>query len=191
MTSRSSRIQLINNFKPLVFSKKRPIDKRISKSTIFLSLNSISLVILLGYCYTSIVIETIGIQSFINWNTMGLMVILFIINTINFQNNVFQYLLLKHLRFLKQNSDHFIEWEINENLQKIINQLNKPSTSRIAIVTSSIVLIIVEFNFSSHSNFEFGSYSKFVFVFYTIYFFRSFWNKYKQLIQNLIHVEIN
>ena len=109
-----------------------------------MSLNSISLVILLGYCYTSIVIETIGIQSFINWNTMGLMVILFIINTINFQNNVFQYLLLKHLRFLKQNSDHFIEWEINENLQKIINQLNKPSTSRIAIVTSSIVLIIVE-----------------------------------------------
>lgn len=155
-----------------------------------MSLNSISLVILLGYCYTSIVIETIGIQSFINWNTMGLMVILFIINTINFQNNVFQYLLLKHLRFLKQNSDHFIEWEINENLQKIINQLNKPSTSRIAIVTSSIVLIIVEFNFFSHSNFEFGSYSKFVFVFYTIYFFRSFWNKYKQLIENLIQVEI-
>ena len=112
-----------------------------------MSLNTISLVILLGYCYTSIIIETIGIQSFINWNTMGLMVILFIINTINFQNNVFQYLLLKHLRFLKQNSDHFIEWEINENLQKIINQLNKPSTSRIAIVTSSIVLIIVEINF--------------------------------------------
>ena len=156
-----------------------------------MSLNTISLVILLGYCYTSIIIETIGIQSFINWNTMGLMVILFIINTINFQNNVFQYLLLKHLRFLKQNSDHFIEWEINENLQKIINQLNKPSTSRIAIVTSSIVLIIVEINFFSHSNFEFGSYFKFVFVFYTIYFFRSFWNNYKQLIQNLIHVEIN
>jgi hypothetical protein len=191
MTTCTSRIQLINKFKPLLLSKKKPLEKRISNSGISLVINSISLIVLLGYGYISILMELIGIQDIFIWNKTGLIVILFIINSLNFQKNVYEYLLLKHLHFLNQNSDHFIEWEINDNLQKIINQLNNPFPSKIAIVSAVIFLILTTLNYVINTNFEYGNYFKIPFVVYTLYFFNLFWSNYKQLIQNLIHVEIN
>ena len=191
MTTSTSRIQLINKFKPLLLSKKKPLEKRISNSGISLVINSISLIVLLGYGYISILMELIGIQDIFSWNKTGLIVILFIINSLNFQKNVYEYLLLKHLHFLNQNSDHFIEWEINDNLQKIINQLNNPFPSKIAIVSAVIFLILTTLNYVINTNFEYGNYFKIPFVIYTLYFFNLFWSNYKQLIQNLIHVEIN
>jgi hypothetical protein len=191
MTTSSSRIQLINNFKPLHISQKRPIDNRINKSGISLLMNSISLLLFLGYGFTNIILDVIGIDDFLIWDKTGLIVILFIINTVNFQKKVYQYILLKHLRFLKQNSDHFIEWEINENLQKIINQLNNPFTSKVAVITAITILIFTPLNYAVNANLEFGNYLKIPFIIYTIYFFKLFWNNYNQLIENLIHVEIS
>ena len=61
MTTSTSRIQLINKFKPLLLSKKKPLEKRISNSGISLVINSISLIVLLGYGYIIILMELIGI----------------------------------------------------------------------------------------------------------------------------------
>lgn len=191
MTTTSYRIQLINNFKPFVFSKKKPLNQKLSNCTISLIISSISLVALIGYGYLTIILELIGIQDFFGWNKSGLIMIVLILNSISFQNSVFQYLLLKHIRFLNQSSDQFIDREVNENLQKIINELNTPFTSKNVVIGFCVLLISLLLNCITSSTFEYGNYFKIPFVLYSIYFVKLFWNNYKNLLENLIHVEIN
>ena len=191
MTSTSYRIQLINNFKPFAFSKKKPLDQRLSNCTISLIISSISLVVLIGYGYLSITLELIGIQDIFVWNKSGLIMIVLILNSISFQNSVFQYLLLKHIRFLNQSSDQFIDREINDNLQKIINELNTPFTTKTVVLAICLLLICLLLNYVTSSNFEYGKCFKIPFILYSIYFIKLFWNNYKNLLENLIHAEIN
>lgn len=191
MTSISYRIQLINNFKPFVFSKKKPLNQRLSNCTISLIISSISLVVLIGYGYLTIILELIGIHDFFGWNKNGLIMIVLILNSISFQNSVFQYLLLKHIRFLNQSSDQFIDREVNENLQKIINELNAPFTTKTVVLAICLLLICLLLNYITSSNFEYGNCFKIPFILYSIYFIKLFWNNYKKLLENLIHAEIN
>ena len=191
MTTASYRIQLINNFKPFVFSKKKPLNQRLSNCTISLIISSISLVVLIGYGYLTIILELIGFQDFFGWNKSGLIMIVLILNSISFQNSVFQYLLLKHIRFLNQSSDQFIDREINENLQKIINELNTPFTTKTVVIGFYVLLVCLLLNYITSSTFEYGNCFKIPFVLYSIYFVKLFWNNYKNLLENLIHVEID
>jgi hypothetical protein len=149
------------------------------------------LVILIsGIGFTTILLETIGIRDVYEWNKMGIFIFLFIGSSINFKNNVYQYLLLKHIRFLKQNSETFVEYKINEDLQKIIKQLNQPITSVILITTAGVMIVGAVINVMLNYHFSYWDYFKIPFLLYTLYFFNYFWTKYKQLIENLIQVEV-
>jgi hypothetical protein len=124
------------------------------------------------------------------WNKMGFFIFLFIGSGYNFKNNVYQYLLLKHIRFLNQNAEVFLEYEINEELQKIIRQLNQPIASVLLIISGGVLLVGAIINIMLTNQFIYWEYFKVPFIFYTLYFFNYFWNKYKQLIENIIHVEV-
>jgi hypothetical protein len=141
--------------------------------------------------FVTILLELIGIQDVFEWNKMGYLTLLFIGSSFNFQNSVYQYLLLKHIQFLKNNSEQFVEWEINQTLQRIIKRLNKPINSKILIVTAGILVTGAFFNFSGNFQFNYWNFFKIPFVFYTIYFIQLFWDRYKQLLGHLIQVEIN
>lgn len=191
MTTISTRIELINNFKPLSHYKKQPVDKRIRRITILSIINGVFFLLVLIYGYASIGLELVGVRDLLVWNKTGLIVVILTINSISFQNNIYQYLLLKHIRYLKHSSEQFIEWEINEDLQKIINQLNQPLFLKTVVVISGTTLFLAVLNYIASTNLAYGNYFKIPFILYSLYFCRLFWNKYKQLQQNLIHAEIN
>ena len=119
---------------------------------------------LIGYGYLSITLELIGIQDIFGWNKSGLIMIVLILNSISFQNSVFQYLLLKHIRFLNQSSDQFIDREINDNLQKIIKELNTPFTTKTVVLAICLLLICLLLNYVTSSNFEYGNCFKIPFI---------------------------
>jgi hypothetical protein len=148
------------------------------------------LILISGFGFTAILLETVGIRDVYEWNKMGFFIFLFIGSSYNFKNNVYQYLLLKHIRFLNQNAEVFVEYEINEELQKIIRQLNKPIASVLLITTAGVLVVGAIINLLLTNQFSYWEYFKVPFIFYTLYFFNYFWNKYKQLIGNLIQVEV-
>jgi hypothetical protein len=190
MNTITARIQLINSYKPLFTTKDKPLRTRIVNCQIALYFSGILFLVTSSIGFLTILIELAGIQDVFEWNKMGYLALLLIGSSFNFQNSVYQYLLLKHIQFLKNNSEQFVEWEINKTLQKIIKQLNKPIKSKILIVTAGCIITGAFLNFSGNSQFDFWNFFKIPFVLYTFYFLKLFWNKYKQLIEHLIQVEI-
>jgi hypothetical protein len=190
MNTISTRIQLINSYRPFIYSKTQSIEKRIIKCQLGLCFSGFLVILISGIGFTTILLETIGIRDVYEWNKMGIFIFLFIGSSINFKNSVYQYLLLKHIRFLKQNSETFVEYKINEDLQKIIKQLNQPITSVILITTAGVMIVGAVINVMLNYHFSYWDYFKIPFLLYTLYFFNYFWTKYKQLIENLIQVEV-
>jgi hypothetical protein len=190
MNTTNARIQLINSYRPFIYEKAQSLENRLIKSQLGLYFSGILLILISGIGFTTILLETIGIQDLFQWNKMGIFILLFIVSSYNFKNSVYQYLLLKHIRFLNQNAEVFVEYEINEELQKIIRQLNKPIASVLLISTAGILLVGAIINLLLTNQFSYWEYFKVPFIFYTLYFFNYFWNKYKQLIENLIQVEV-
>lgn len=190
MNTITARIQLINSYKPLLTTKDKPLRTRIVNCQIALYFSGILFLATSSIGFVTILLELIGIQDVFGWNKIGYLILLSIGSSFNFQNSVYQYLLLKHIQFLKNNSEQFVEWEINKTLQKIIKQLNKPINSKILIGTAILLITGVFLNFSGNSQFDFWNFFKIPFVFYTFYFLKLFWNKYKQLVEHLIQVEI-
>ena len=190
MNTISTRIQLINSYRPFIYSKTQSIEKRIIKCQLGLCFSGFLVILISGIGFTTILLETIGIRDVFEWNKMGIFIFLFIGSSINFKNSVYQYLLLKHIRFLKQNSETFVEYKINEELQKIIKQLNQPITSVILITTAGVMIVGAVINVMLNYHFSYWDYFKIPFLLYSLYFFNYFWTKYKQLIENLIQVEV-
>ncbi len=190
MNTITARIQLINSYRPLLTTKDKPLKTRIINCQIALYFSGILFLTTSSIGFVTILIELAGIQDVFDWNKMGYLALLLIGSSFNFQNSVYQYLLLKHIQFLKNNSEQFVEWEINKTLQQIIKQLNQPINSKIVIVTAGILVFGAFLNFSGNYQFNYWNFFKIPFVFYTIYFLELFWNKYKQLIENLIQVEV-
>lgn len=191
MNTISARIKLINSYRPFIYSKKQSLENRLLKCQFGLCFSGIVLILISGLGFTVILLETIGIRDVYEWNKMAFFIFLFIGSSYNFKNNVYQYLLLKHVRFLNQNAEVYIEYEINEELQKIIRQLNQPIASILLITTAGVLLVGAIINIIHINQFSYWDYFKVPFILYILFFFNYFWNKYKQLIQNLIHVEIN
>ena len=190
MNTITARIQLINSYRPFIYSKTQSIEKRIIKCQLGLCFSGFLVILISGIGFTTILLETIGIRDVYEWNKMGIFIFLFIGSSINFKNSVYQYLLLKHIRFLKQNSETFVEYKINEDLQKIIKQLNQPITSVILITTAGVMIVGAVINVMLNYHFSYWDYFKIPFLLYSLYFFNYFWTKYKQLIENLIQVEV-
>lgn len=190
MNTISARIQLINSYRPFIYTKTQSLENRLLKCQLGLYFSGIVLILISGIGFTSIFLETIGIRDVFEWNKMGFFIFLFIGSSINFKNSVYQYLLLKHIRFLKQNSEVFIEYKINEELQKIIKQLNQPIASVILITSTGVMIVGAIINVMLTNQFSYWDYFKIPFLLYTLYFFNYFWTKYKQLIENLIQVEV-
>jgi hypothetical protein len=190
MNTISTRIQLINSYRPFIYSKTQSLENRLFKCQFGLCFSGFILILISGFGFTAILLETVGIRDVYEWNKMGFFIFLFIGSSYNFKNNVYQYLLLKHIRFLNQNAEVFVEYEINEELQKIIRQLNKPIASVLLITTAGVLVVGAIINLLLTNQFSYWEYFKVPFIFYTLYFFNYFWNKYKQLIGNLIQVEV-
>ncbi len=190
MNTITARIQLINSYKPLLTTKNKPLRTRIVNCQIALYFLGILFLATSSIGFVTILIELVGIQDVFEWNKMGYLALLLIGSSFNFQNSVYQYLLLKHIQFLKNNSEQFVEWEINKTLQKIIKQLNKPIKSKILIVTAGSIITGAFLNFSGNYQFNYWNFFKIPFIFYTIYFLKLFWYKYKQLVEHLTQVEI-
>ncbi len=191
MNTITARIQLINSYRPFIYEKAQSLENRLIKSQLGLYFSGILLILISGIGFTTILLETIGIRDVFQWNKMGIFILLFIVSSYNFKNSVYQYLLLKHIRFLNQNSEVYIEYQINEELQKIIRQLNQPIASVLLITTAGVMLVGSIMNIMPNFQFSYWDYFKVPFIFYTLYFFNYFWNKYKQLIENLIQVEVD
>jgi hypothetical protein len=190
MNTISTRIQLINSYRPFIYSKTQSLENRLFKCQFGLCFSGFILILISGFGFTAILLETVGIRDVYEWNNMVFFIFLFIVSSFNFKNNVYQYLLLKHIQFLNQNAEVFVEYEINEELQKIIKQLNQPITSVLLITTAGVLLVGAIINLLLTNQFSYWDYFKVPFIFYTLYFFNYFWNKYKQLIGNLIQVEV-
>ena len=190
MNTITARIQLINSYRPFIYAKTQSIESRLIKCQLGLYFSGFLVILISGIGFTTILLETIGIRDVYEWNKMGIFIFLFIGSSINFKNSVYQYLLLKHIRFLKQNSETFVEYKINEDLQKIIKQLNQPITSVILITTAGVMIVGAVINVMLNYHFSYWDYFKIPFLLYTLYFFNYFWTKYKQLIENLIQVEV-
>lgn len=190
MNTISTRIQLINSYRPFIYSKTQSLESRLLKCQFGLCFSGFLVILISGIGFTTILLETIGIRDVFEWNKMGIFIFLFIGSSINFKNSVYQYLLLKHIRFLKQNSETFVEYKINEDLQKIIKQLNQPITSVILITTAGVMIVGAVINVMLNYHFNYWDYFKIPFLLYSLYFFNYFWTKYKQLIENLIQVEV-
>jgi hypothetical protein len=190
MNTISTRIKLINSYRPFIYSKTQSLENRLFKCQFGLCFSGFILILISGFGFTAILLETVGIRDVYEWNKMGFFIFLFIGSSYNFKNNVYQYLLLKHIRFLNQNAEVFVEYEINEELQKIIRQLNKPIASVLLITTAGVLVVGAIINLLLTNQFSYWEYFKVPFIFYTLYFFNYFWNKYKQLIGNLIQVEV-
>lgn len=190
MNTISARIKLINSYRPFIDSKTQSLENRLLKCQFGLYFSGIILILISGLGFTAILLETVGIRDVYEWNNMVFFIFLFIVSSYNFKNNVYQYLLLKHIRFLNQNAEVFVEYEINEELQKIIKQLNQPIASVLLITTAGVLLVGAIINIILTNQFSYWDYFKVPFIFYTLYFFNYFWNKYKQLIENLIQVEV-
>jgi hypothetical protein len=190
MNTITARIQLINSYRPFIYSKTQSLESRLLKCQLGLCFSGFLVILISGIGFTTILLETIGIRDVYEWNKMGIFIFLFIGSSINFKNSVYQYLLLKHIRFLKQNSETFVEYKINEDLQKIIKQLNQPITSVILITTAGVMIVGAVINVMLNYNFSYWDYFKIPFLLYSLYFFNYFWTKYKQLIENLIQVEV-
>ena len=191
MNTISTRIQLINSYRPFIYSKTQSLENRLFKCQFGLCFSGFILILISGFGFTAILLETVGIRDVYEWNKMGFFIFLFIGSSYNFKNNVYQYLLLKHIRFLNQNAEVFVEYEINEELQKIIRQLNQPIASVLLITTAGVLVVGAIINIILTNQYSYWDYFKVPFILYSLYFFNYFWSKYKQLIQNLIHVEIN
>jgi hypothetical protein len=190
MNTISARIKLINSYRPFIDSKTQSLENRLFKCQFGLCFSGFILILISGFGFTAILLETVGIRDVYEWNNMVFFIFLFIGSSYNFKNNVYQYLLLKHIRFLNQNAEVFVEYEINEELQKIIRQLNKPIASVLLITTAGVLVVGAIINLLLTNQFSYWEYFKVPFIFYTLYFFNYFWNKYKQLIGNLIQVEV-
>ncbi len=190
MNTITTRIQLINSYQPFIYPKTQSLASRLIKCQFSLCFSGIVVILISGIVFNSILLETVGIQDVYEWNTMGILIFLFIGSSLNFKNSVYQYLLLKHIRFLKQQSEVFVESKVNEELQKIIKQLNRPIASILVITTAGILIVGTIINVILDNQFSHWNYFKIPFVLYTLYFFIYFWNQYKQLIKNLIQLEV-
>lgn len=190
MNTISARIKLINSYRPFIDSKTQSLENRLLKCQFGLYFSGIILILISGLGFTAILLETVGIRDVYEWNNMVFFIFLFIVSSFNFKNNVYQYLLLKHIQFLNQNAEVFVEYEINEELQKIIRQLNQPIASILLITTAGVLIVGAIINIIHINQFSYWDYFKVPFILYILFFFNYFWNKYKQLIENLIQVEI-
>jgi hypothetical protein len=190
MNTITTRIQLINSYQPFIYPKTQSLANRLIKCKFSLCFSGIIVILISGIVFNSILLETVGIQDVYEWNKMGIFIFLFIGSSFNFKNSVYQYFLLKHIRFLKQQSEVFVEYKVNEELQKIIKQLNRPIASILLITTAGILIVGTIINVMLDNQFSYCNYFKIPFVLYTLYFFIYFWNQYKQLLKNLIQLEV-
>lgn len=160
------------------------------KCQLGLFFSGIVVILMAGIGFISILLETVGIRDIYEWNKMEIFIVLFIASCFSFKNNVYQFLLLRHIRFLNQNTEVFVEWEFNTNLQKIIKQLNQPIHSIFLVSSAGILTTGAISSLLLGSQFVYWNYFKVPLVLYTFYFLYHFWEIYKQLIENLIQVEI-
>ncbi len=188
MTKIDERKNIIVRLKSNYKGNTKGIDKKIQYLKFMSILNITMCIFCSGIILISIISEQFGFQI-LKWEKSSLFVILSIMFFLNFPNDVYEYLLLKHLKKINNFKDFRELEKLNSELKNLIDKLNYRKKVNIFLVSFIILILIMSLWQNAFDNNPIWIYIKIpILIFYGLVIFR-FFNAYVILSKNIIKVE--
>lgn len=184
------RIQIINSFKHLYESRSLDIDKRIAK-TRWAGLGfSVFLVFMLVIFIITIFNDLYNLGWRVNWTKASILVMFGIMVSINFSNEFYKYILLKHLKNIKNNQESInVNTEMNSELNEIVDNLDQPRKRVFLYILAGIIFLGAILNMFMNYSFEYWRFFKIPTLVYFALIFKETYQNYLLLKLNIEKVE--
>ncbi len=184
------RIQIINSFKHLYESRSLDIDKRIAKSRWAGLVYSVFLVFMLVIFIITIFNELYNLGWRVNWTKASMLIMFGIVFSINFSNEFYKYILLIHLKNIKNNTEsNNVNTELNSELKEIVDNLDQPLKRVFLYILAGFIFLGSILNTFMNYSFEYWRFFKFPTLVYFAFIFKETYQNYRVLKLNIEKVE--
>jgi len=184
-----NRKSIIKSLKPTIAWGSKSIEKRVEFLKGITAVYIILTTLCAGILILTILAEIIGFK-FTKWENIGLLAILSVSFVLNLPNQLYELKLTKHLIKLNSQSNLNGSESLNNELRKIIEQLNnRIKNNWLTLLLALIILVLGILQMGTENNSQVWGYMKIpMIIFYGIILLK-FWKTNKSLSRNINDAE--